>query len=111
MNTEPKDNLPIELSTEVYYELKKFLDMEGRLTLFPSKHRNKFLCLQYLATKFVPDVIYTEKQVNEIIDQFHTFQDKWLLRRELINRGFLSRMVDGSAYWLSKEQPVFEVSL
>ncbi len=94
---------------EQYFpEIKKFLDGEGRLTLFPSKKRNKIICLYYLATKFEPEVIYTEKQVNEIIDCHHTFQDKWLLRRELINLGLLCRLNDGSQYWLSKEPPKFQ---
>lgn len=98
----------MELTEQLLKELNKFQDNEGRLTLFPSKKRNKIIALLYLSTKFSPNVIYTEKEVNEIIELHHTFQDKWLLRRELINHGFLSRRTDGSAYWLTKEQPEFE---
>lgn len=95
----------MELSEQLLVELKRFLNEEGKLTIFPSKKQNKMLVLLYLSTKFQPEVIYTEKEVNEIIDQYHTFQDKWLLRRELINQGFLSRLPDGSQYWMTKEQP------
>ncbi len=94
--------------TELFLEISKFLDPEGRLTLFPAKRRNKIISLFYLATKFEPDVSYTERQINEIIEANHTFQDKWLLRRELINLGLLCRFTDGSKYWLSKEPPLIE---
>ncbi|MHB8127394.1 MAG: DUF2087 domain-containing protein [Mobilitalea sp.] len=95
----------MELSEELLSELKKFLDDEGRLMLFPAKRRYKIISLLYLSTKFEQGVIYKEKEVNEIIENFHTFQDKWLLRRELINHGFLSRLVDGSQYWMTEKQP------
>jgi hypothetical protein len=65
----------IILSEELLSEMKRFIDGEGRITLFPAKRRNKLLCLLYLAGKFEPDTIYTERQVNEIIDSYHTFQD------------------------------------
>lgn len=86
-------------------ELNNYLDEEGRLKLFPAKTKYKILSLMYLATKFEPGIIYTEKQVNDIIEQHHTFQDKWLLRRELIDRKFLVRLVDGSKYWMNEIQP------
>lgn len=89
----------------IFKEISKFLDGEGRLTLFPAKKRNKVIVLFYLASKFDADADYTEKQVNEIIDANHTFQDKWLLRREMVNLGLLCRLTDGSRYWLAKELP------
>lgn len=93
---------------ELFSEISKFQDKEGRLTLFPAKKRNKVISLFYLATKFEPDIDYTEKQINEIIEANHTFEDKWLLRRELVNLGLLCRLTDGSKYWLSKEPPKLE---
>ncbi len=95
-------------TTELYGEINKFLDSEGRLTLFPAKKRNKIISLFYLATKFEANVSYTEKQINEIIEANHIFQDKWLLRRELINLGLLCRLTDGSKYWLSEKPPHIE---
>lgn len=94
--------------TEAMVQLQRFLDSEGRLTVFPARKKYKLLSLFYLAAKFEPDIIYTEKEVNEIIELNHTFQDKWLLRRELINHGFLNRLADGSQYWKPKDQPKLE---
>lgn len=93
---------------DVLTELKSHLDEQGKLKLFPAKRRIKFIALMYLSTNFKPDVVYTEKEVNEIIEQNHSFQDKWLLRRELIDKGFLERLTDGSRYWMSEKQPTLK---
>ena len=42
---------------------------------------------------------YSEKEINEIIDFSHSFNDTPLLRRELISQKFLDRKDDGSVYW------------
>jgi hypothetical protein len=93
------------ITEELLSEISSFLDEKGKIKLFPSKHRKKFIVLMYLSSKFETGVDYTEKQVNEIIEQNHTFHDKWLLRRELIDRGFLGRLTDGSRYWKMESQP------
>ena len=64
--------------------LKSLLDDEGRIKVWPSKHARKDAAVRYLATKFEPGRVYTEKEVNEIIDRWHTFGDYFLLRRALI---------------------------
>ncbi|MGB3202656.1 MAG: DUF2087 domain-containing protein [Nodosilinea sp.] len=84
-------------------ELQHYLDAQGRLTIWPSK-RNKGhaqrLALDYLATQFEPDIRYTEREVNALLNQHHTFGDPALLRRELVERGLVDRLRNGSAYWL-----------
>ena len=97
------------LTEDLLKELKRFQDDQGRITLFPSKTRNKIIALLYLSTKFKQEIIYSEKEVNDIIEQHHTFQNKWLLRRELVDRGFLQRKKDGSAYWVPEVLPTFEL--
>jgi len=86
-------------------ELRNYLDHSGRLKLYPSRKKYKLLALMYLASRFENGVHYTEKQVNEILDEAHTFQDRCLLRRELFDRHFLGRTRDGSNYWLEEKQP------
>jgi hypothetical protein len=83
-------------------ELKSYLDEQGRVKEWPSKrNKGKFqtLVLEYLASQFEIDVIYTEKEVNQLLNQHHTFGDAALLRRELFERGLIDRKRDGSAYW------------
>lgn len=89
--------------TEIPKELKPFLDGEGRLKQFPSNRQKKKLALTYLASQFENDRAYTEKEVNAILDEWHTFHDRCLLRRELYDGYFLGRERDGSRYW--REDP------
>ena len=81
-------------------QLTPFLDEEGHLTAFPSKRKKKLLALTYLAGKFEPERQYTEKEVNALLGQWHTFGDPATLRRKLYDNHFLDRKPDGSCYWL-----------
>jgi hypothetical protein len=83
-------------------ELKSYLDEENRLKEWPSKRnkdKSQQLALEYIASKFYENVKYSEKEVNALLNQYHTFNDPALLRREMVERKLLARMRDGSAYW------------
>jgi len=80
-------------------ELKNHLDSEGRLTLWPSKRTLQEAALDYLAAKLEAGKVYSEKEINTLLGQLHTFNDAALLRRELYERGLLNRTKDGSEYW------------
>jgi hypothetical protein len=80
-------------------KIEMFLDDEGRIKQLPSKGEPRRTVLAYLATKFSGCRDYTEKEVNTIIDNWHTFGDYFVLRRELINYQFLYRTRDGVRYW------------
>jgi len=63
------------------------------------KPSDKKIVINWLSNKFNGEIKYSEKEVIEIIDRHHSFNDIALLRRELISRKFLSRKDDGSKYW------------
>ena len=86
--------------------LKNFLDGENRLKAFPSKRKLQLCAVRYLAEKFEPGRIYTEREVNGVLSRWHTFRDPETLRRELYQNHFLDRKRDGSAYWLESASPV-----
>jgi RimJ/RimL family protein N-acetyltransferase len=81
---------------------QRFLNSDGRLEQWPSHRDDKLLVLAYLASKFDPDTTYTEREVNELLNEWHTFGDWPLLRRELFDRGFIDRNRDGTNYHLRK---------
>ncbi len=66
---------------------------------WPKKPSDKKIVINLLSNKFNGEIKYSEKEVNEILDRHHSFNDIALLRRELISRKFLSRKDDGSEYW------------
>ena len=84
--------------------VKNYLNEEGKVTFWPSKHKKKEAVLLYLAAKFECGRDYTEKEINEIIDAWHTFGDYFLLRRELVDHKLLSRTPNGARYWKEEQK-------
>lgn len=83
--------------------LTSFIDEDGQIIAWPKKHEKKRAVLQYLAQKFEPERRYTEREVNAVIAQWHSFGDLFLLRRGMIEEKYLCRTRDGSAYWRNPE--------
>jgi hypothetical protein len=81
-----------------------FLDDAGKIAQIPVPNRNKIPILGYLAGKFERDHVYSEKEVNAIIDAWHTFGDYFILRRLLVDCNFLARTTDGVKYWVVKKE-------
>lgn len=99
----------IEIDTDyLINELKNFLDEESKLKAYPTKKKLKILALFYLASKFEKGKRYSEKEVNEILKSWHTFEDWAMLRRDLYDNWFFGREPSGSVYWLEEKQPTFE---
>ncbi len=76
----------------------RFLDGSGAVKQWPKKLADKRLVLTYLASKFEFDHSYHEREVNELLQQWHIFGDWALLRRELFEQGFLDRDRSGTDY-------------
>jgi uncharacterized membrane protein len=82
-------------------ELRRFLDISGRLTMWPpAKQRDKLLILEFLASFFEQGREYAEKEVNDLLLLHSTFKDSAALRRALYEYRFMNRARDGSRYWL-----------
>lgn len=79
---------------------KSFFDGE-RITHFPSSEKKWLVILRWLADRFEYGVKYPEMQVNEIITRHHP--DYALLRRELVDRGFMQR--EKGIYWRVRPEP------
>ena len=83
--------------------MKKLIDEFDKIIRWPKKPSDKEIVISLLSAKFKFNKKYSEKEINEIIDEFHAFNDIALLRRELISRRYLSRMDNGSQYWKNKK--------
>ena len=93
---------------ELTHILRNFLDAEGKLTAFPAKRKMKLYALLYLSQKIPADTDFTEREINDILLDGHTFVDPATLRRELYDYGFLDRSRDGKVYRLAEKQPTLE---
>ncbi len=83
--------------TEREEKIKKFFEEDGILKRFPKKEKDKLIVLMKIAGDFASNRIYSEKEVNEILKRY--YEDYVLLRRYLIEYGFIIRKPDGSSYW------------
>ena len=77
----------------------KLIDQFGSIARWPKKRSDKQLIIKFLSEQFETDRKYSEKEVNDIINRHHGFNDIPLLRRELVSRKFLARKDDCSLYW------------
>lgn len=89
-------------------EIKQYLNEEGKLTQLPKKRMNKVRVLMFIVTKFEPDKKYDYLQINAILNAWHTFNDPFTLRRDLVDFGFLERTRDGKEYWVAQPQPTID---
>ena len=85
--------------------LRNFLDADGKLTAFPAKRKMKLYALLYLAQTIPADQDYSEREINHMLLNRHSFADPATLRRELYDYGFLDRSRDGKVYRLAQRQP------
>lgn len=89
-------------SMEKYKILKGYLNDEGKFSQLPGKRQKKKQArmLEFLAEQFEANRTYTEKEVNEILNQYHSFNDPATLRRLMYGSRLINRTLDGKAYWL-----------
>lgn len=85
--------------TDEKVNVARFLDSSGKIIQLPQKKKPRAAVLFYLAEKFEENRDYTENDVNAVCNDWHTFGDYFILRRELVESGLLCRERDGSRYW------------
>ncbi len=85
--------------------LRPFLDADGRLTALPAKERKKRMALWYLAGRLEDGRLYSEPEINALLDEWTLFHDPAALRRELYNKRLVDRTADGGRYWKEKDIP------
>ena len=79
--------------------VRGFFDSEGRMKSWPAKFSKQQIALGLLAEKFEIGKEYTEREVNELLGELHTFNDPAQLRRSMIEHKLLDRTQDGRKYW------------
>ena len=79
--------------------IKQNLLKNGRIIRWPKKITDKNMILEYISIKIPFGKKFTEVEINEIIKENITFDDYVLVRRELIEKGFLNRTKDCKEYW------------
>ena len=81
---------------------------EGCLIRWPSKAKQRRLCLWVLWSRLAPGTSYTERQIGVHLKSLHLFNDHALLRRELCDQGLVFRTKNGSEYRRIEQRPPAE---
>lgn len=76
--------------------VRDYLLPDGSLKTIPAQRRKLEIILRHISQAFAPGVIYTEKQVNQILAGYHA--DTATLRREMVGYRLLAR--SAGEYWL-----------
>lgn len=99
--TKPDTNWIDELVGFEGWEKKVLKDYWGgeRFRQLPAKEKKFAVIVRYVATKFEAGREYSEMDVNAVLKQCH--EDYAILRRELVERGYLKRAGGGGSYWVN----------
>lgn len=85
---------------EAMRRLGHWLNPRGQLVTWPARQGTQRLAAAHLVAKFERGRRYSEREVNELLSEWHLFRDPAILRRSLYDWGHLDRTPDGAAYWL-----------
>ncbi len=77
--------------------------VNGKLVRIPAKQKKWLVVLRWLVTKFEPEKLYTEPEVNTILKSVYE-HDFVSLRRDLVDFGYLRRERGGGKYWLAPNE-------
>ena len=91
----PDENSGDDSKMDIFFESV----MPLVLKTFEVRTKNQKFILKIIAQQFEPGKIYSEKQVNEVLQPIYS--DYVLIRRALIDYAFLKRLPDGDEYWLA----------
>lgn len=97
---------PVDLA-RVQRWLRHF-DAEGQLVRWPGKFSDREPCLWVLWAALPPRRTLGEPEVNERLAALHRFGDHALLRRELVDGGWMTRTADGRVYRRLERRPPAE---
>lgn len=89
-----------DLTESEYDEAIQKYFKDGRLVKFPLKEKQRLIVIREILKAIEDDKTYDEKEMNALLSAY--YEDYVLIRRYLIEYGFLDRKADGSEYWLKK---------
>lgn len=94
----------VALNEKQLKEAMRVFDDHGRMHHWPKKYSIRGLTLWVFWSRMSRKEM-TEAEVNAVLKEGQTFGDHVLLRRELIDRGLMTRSLDGSSYRKVEQTP------
>lgn len=89
-------------------QLLRLFDPQGKLVHWPSMRSRQELCLWVIWSRLPARQVFSEKEINLLLNENHLFGDHALLRRWLCDYGMLTRTRDGREYRRVEKRPPAE---
>ncbi|WP_318652870.1 DUF2087 domain-containing protein [Pseudomonas sp. PDM18] len=89
---------------------RRYFDDAGCLQRWPKKHSHREACLWVLWSRLPARQRWNERELNERLRAQECLGDHLLLRRALVDGGWLARTEDGGEYWRIERRPPVELS-
>ena len=86
-----------------------FFDEQGVLLSWPAKTGLQELCIWVFWSRIPAAEIFNERQISDMLRDWHDFGDHALLRRTLVTMGLVERTVDGREYKRIEQKPPAEL--
>jgi hypothetical protein len=105
------DAPPVEpVDMTLVEKASRHFDTDGILLRWPSKNSLQLLCLWALWARMEPGRDYTDRDNTELLNGWASFGDHALLRRALVDMGYVARTPDGRTYRRIEQRPPAELS-
>ncbi len=79
-------------------KVKNYINSEGKVAFWPAKRKFQLMLIDYVNNQIPSDKTFSEKEINSLLKEYLAIDDYVLIRRELIELGYLTRKADGSCY-------------
>ena len=76
----------------------RHFDPQGRLATWPSRTNIQHLALWALWSRLPQELSMTEREISQLLNRWHLFQDAAILRRTLVELRLISRSADCTDY-------------
>lgn len=91
-------------------KVARYFDADGRMVNWPARFADQSLCFWVLWSRLPAGVVFTEREISELIKSWHLFGDHAILRRGMIDARLISRTQDGREYRRVERKPPAELS-
>jgi hypothetical protein len=100
---------PVDLT--LVEKVGRHFDAQGVLMRWPSKNSQQPLCLWALWARMEPGRDYSDSENSHLLNAWASFGDHALLRRAMVDMGYVTRTPDGRIYRRIEQKPPAELSV
>ena len=87
----------------------RHFDAAGILSSWPARFNHQLLCLWVLWSRIPAGETFTERQISDLLNDWHGFGDHALLRRAMFEAKLVNRTIDGRQYRRIEQKPPAEL--